>query len=558
NPSARVRVFEHGVSDEDVDAFLDDGGRLDLLFEECDDLYMKVLLRERARDRRIPVLMETSDRGLIDVERFDLEPARPLLHGLIGDLNSEDLRGLPTADKVPFVLDILGTTTLSARFAGSLYEIDRTLRTWPQLASAVALGGALNADTARRIALGGLRGSGRFYVDLEQLVADGRGEHTERTPALPTVETPTPARPSPLPVRRLGETEMREVARIATLAPSGGNMQPWRLVAEPGRLELRLDGDVSHSLLDHRQWASHFALGAATENLRLAAASLGLRARIRPFPDPADSILVAEATLESGGRAAELPMDAVLDRVTNRRLAAPAPITAAQREAVIASAEKAGAAAQLVTDRDALRELGVILGEGDRLRFMNDGLRSEMKAEVLFTAAEVSRGRGMDVRSLELSATDLAGLRLALSGAGMKVIQSLGLGRAFEEGAHHSLGRCSGAVLVTREGAGPRAFFEGGRAVERLWIAAQAAGLAVQPYTALVYLFFRLDDLDDAGGVFSRRELEQLRVLRERFRRLFPLPKGHTDIMLLRLAHAGPPSARALRRPLDEVFTFRR
>lgn len=139
----------------------------------------------------------------------------------------------------------------------------------------------------------------------------------------------------------------------------------------------------------------------------------------------------------------------------------------------------------------------------------------------------------------------------------MKVIQSLGLGRVFEEGAHKSLARCSGAVLVTFEGAGPRALFEGGRAVESLWVAAQAAGLAVQPYTALVYLFFRLDDADDAQGTFCARELEQLGTLRQRFRRLFPLPKGHTDVMLLRLAHAGPPSARALRRPLDEVFSFR-
>jgi hypothetical protein len=211
----------------------------------------------------------------------------------------------------------------------------------------------------------------------------------------------------------------------------------------------------------------------------------------------------------------------------------------------------------LVTDPRLLQELGRILGEGDRLRFLNDGLRREMKAEVLFTEEEVHRGLGMDVRTLELSGTDLAGIRMALSGAGSKVIQSLGLGRVFEEGAHKSLARCSAVVLATQEGSGPRAFFEGGRAVEQLWIAAQAAGLAVQPYTALVYLFFRVDAADDAQGAFSARELGQLAALRERFRGLFPLPQGHTDIMLLRLAHAAPPSARALRRPVDEVFTFR-
>ena len=42
---------------------------------------------------RIPVLMATSDRGLIDVERYDLEPQRPILHGLLGDVDIAELCG---------------------------------------------------------------------------------------------------------------------------------------------------------------------------------------------------------------------------------------------------------------------------------------------------------------------------------------------------------------------------------------------------------------------------------------------------------------------------------
>ena len=36
--------------------------------------------------------MATSDRGLVDVERFDLEPHRPILHGLLGDLDTRCFR----------------------------------------------------------------------------------------------------------------------------------------------------------------------------------------------------------------------------------------------------------------------------------------------------------------------------------------------------------------------------------------------------------------------------------------------------------------------------------
>jgi hypothetical protein len=48
--------------------------------------------------------------------------------------------------------------------------LGKTLSSWPQLASGVALGGALTAEAARRILLGTHCESGRFYVDLALLV----------------------------------------------------------------------------------------------------------------------------------------------------------------------------------------------------------------------------------------------------------------------------------------------------------------------------------------------------------------------------------------------------
>ena len=37
-----------------------------MVIEECDSLDLKSMVRAAARDARIPVLMETSDRGLLD------------------------------------------------------------------------------------------------------------------------------------------------------------------------------------------------------------------------------------------------------------------------------------------------------------------------------------------------------------------------------------------------------------------------------------------------------------------------------------------------------------
>ncbi len=108
DPYLHVTCFPDGISEDNVDSFLLAGSPLDVVVEECDSLDIKVLLRHHARMHRIPVVMDTCDRGMIDVERFDQDPERAIFHGLIQDISVDSLRGLTTEEKVPFVLRILG------------------------------------------------------------------------------------------------------------------------------------------------------------------------------------------------------------------------------------------------------------------------------------------------------------------------------------------------------------------------------------------------------------------------------------------------------------------
>lgn len=85
DPYLNVEVFTSGVTPELLDRFLDG---LDVVVDQADSLDIKILIREAARDRRVPVIMATSDRGQLDVERFDLQPQSPIMHGLLGDIDT--------------------------------------------------------------------------------------------------------------------------------------------------------------------------------------------------------------------------------------------------------------------------------------------------------------------------------------------------------------------------------------------------------------------------------------------------------------------------------------
>lgn len=175
DPYLDVEIHQDGLTEANLaEFFLGGDGPIDLLVEECDTPHAKLAAREQARTLGIPVVMDCNDRGMLDVERFDVEPDRPILHGLVGETKSGDVRDLSAAERRALILRMVDAQRISPQLAASFDEIGRTLSSWPQLASGVALGGALTAEVARRILLGQPCGSGRFYVDLDELIVPER------------------------------------------------------------------------------------------------------------------------------------------------------------------------------------------------------------------------------------------------------------------------------------------------------------------------------------------------------------------------------------------------
>ena len=177
DPYLDVSLFDQGITEENLEAFCFQNGKLDLLVEECDDLVTKFRVREFAREHGIPVLMETNDRGMVDVERYDLEPSRELFHGLTGEHSAQSVAEMGSQERFAVLFAIVGgESNLSERLRQSFPQIGSELVSYPQLSSDVHLGGATTAHVARRILLGEYTRSGRFHIDLDELFTGMREE----------------------------------------------------------------------------------------------------------------------------------------------------------------------------------------------------------------------------------------------------------------------------------------------------------------------------------------------------------------------------------------------
>jgi molybdopterin/thiamine biosynthesis adenylyltransferase len=167
DPYLKIKIWEEGIQTNNIDDFL---FGLDILIEVCDSLEMKILTRIRSRQNSIPVVMDTNDRGMIDIERFDIESNRPIFHGKVNELSLLDLNGLNQNERFSILQDLVSFNDTSERLKLSVRQIGKSLVTWPQLASSVQLGAGATCDIVRRILLGEDIKSGRFYFDVESIL----------------------------------------------------------------------------------------------------------------------------------------------------------------------------------------------------------------------------------------------------------------------------------------------------------------------------------------------------------------------------------------------------
>lgn len=532
DPYLTVRVLTAGLTMDSMGEFLDG---LDVVVEECDSLDIKAALRESARARRIPVLMASSDRGLVDVERYDLEPDRPILHGLLGEIGVAELAGLSSADKVPHVLRIVDAARLSDRGAASLVEVGRTLSTWPQLAGDIAVGAASVAEAVRRLGLGEPLRSGRVRIDVPGAL-DGLAE-----PALPpspaTVDEPpeqaAPAESTSVPA---------VVAAAALRAPSGGNMQPWNIVTENASVTVELEPKYT-STMDVAYRGSAVAVGAAIFNARVAAAAHGV---LGPVTVTADGDAVPLRATIAFGAARDEPLaaryGAMLDRETNRHRGTPAPLTEATVAGLAAAAQAEGATLRLLTEREDIEAGAALLAATDRIRYLDPRLHAEMISELRWP--EDDAADGLDIRGLELAPSDLATLDILRRGDVMARLAQWDAGAALGQDVTERVLSSSALGVVTVAGTALTDYARGGAAVEAVWITAQQHGLGVQPVSPVFLYAHNDDDLAELAA----DHVAALRSLQQQFRTLTGTGPDEAQALVLRFSHAPRPSVRSRRR----------
>ena len=172
NPYAKLELFPEGINGEKlVQKFVAGPPKLGVLIDETDDVIMKIQLRIFARKLRVPVISvaDNGDNAIADVDRFDLEPNRPLYHGLLADEEIQNIAQINLTRKMQLISAMVGPEYVTSRMKRSFLEVGKTLYSWPQLGGAAMLSGATIAYLVKKLALNEKLPSGKYDVNLDRI-----------------------------------------------------------------------------------------------------------------------------------------------------------------------------------------------------------------------------------------------------------------------------------------------------------------------------------------------------------------------------------------------------
>lgn len=145
-----------------------------LMVDEMDSLRMKIIIRLKARENRIPLLMATDngDNIILDVERYDLKEHLPILHGILPKNIIEDIlvnKPMSRSEAGSIIGRYFADLqNVPIRMIESLMQVGVTIPSWPQLGGAAVLSGLYVAYAARKIILGEDINDGRYLMGPDE------------------------------------------------------------------------------------------------------------------------------------------------------------------------------------------------------------------------------------------------------------------------------------------------------------------------------------------------------------------------------------------------------
>lgn len=258
--------------------------------------------------------------------------------------------------------------------------------------------------------------------------------------------------------------QVRFLLRYAILAPSSRNTQPWRFAADHRTVWIHSDEERWSRVGDPDRRELYLSLGAALENLLVAAEHFGFRHDVLYFPIPGYPALAVVVELHPDGRPnTERPpglFEAIRDRHTEHGLFGDRTVSESDRRRLLSCCIGEGLRLDLFPTKDARETIDALHRKAAELLFADPAWRRELGHCI---------------------GTGVLGTPWPLAQIAEFTVSHVNLGRQV---AQHETAALMSAPLVgviSTVDDHPDSQVRAGQVLERLWLRATSLGLSLQP-----------------------------------------------------------------------------
>lgn len=174
---------------------------------------------------------------------------------------------------------------------------------------------------------------------------------------------------------------LSRAVRLAVLAPSSHNTQPWSFHLRGDALEIVLDRSRVLPIADPGAREMIISCGAALQNIRIALRYWGFSARIQILPYASVPDVLARVEVgapRTTSRLYDTLFHAIPERHTNRAPFLPRPVPLRLVAAMRAAAELEGSWLDQTTDATLRPVVADFIAQGDRQQWSDSGFRREL------------------------------------------------------------------------------------------------------------------------------------------------------------------------------------
>ncbi len=186
---------------------------------------------------------------------------------------------------------------------------------------------------------------------------------------------------------------LRELVRFATLAPNGHNTQPWRFRVGTDRIDILPDFSLRTPVVDPDDHHVFVSLGAAAENLALAAAARGRSGDVRFDPSGAGAVSIVF------GKSQPVPLslfEAIRHRQSTRADYDGRSVSASDLRQLREAATFPDVDVVMVTDRAHMAQITELVVVGNTAQMTDAAFLTELKHWLRFNPHEaLAKGDGL-------------------------------------------------------------------------------------------------------------------------------------------------------------------